>query len=95
MQGKRMSFNKYWHDDKWIKDNIPVVEEFDYSGIDCLQKFEGTHPQVMKPRIDKVNWNFERDISKNVYSFKERFRKFVERYTGWRPAEYKNYRLIK
>jgi hypothetical protein len=39
-----------WHDDEWMKKNIAQVEEFDYSQIDSLEEFKGTHPQVFQAR---------------------------------------------
>ena len=93
MQGKHRSFNKYWHDDHWVDKNIAAVEEFDYSNIDALTVFKGTHPQVMKKRIDTMNWKFDYDLSKKRFKLKDRFKSFVERLTGWRPSEYRNYKI--
>lgn len=43
-QAKQQSFHKMWHDDEWMKKNIPETPEFDYSKIDSLQHFNGTPP---------------------------------------------------
>jgi hypothetical protein len=94
MQGKQVSFNKYWHDDNWIKDHVVQADEFDYSRIDSLSKFMGTHPAVMQKRIEKMNWKFSRDMSQNKMKFKYRLKKWIEDKTGWRPSEYKNYTII-
>jgi len=94
MQGKQMSFNKYWHDDQWMEKNVADVESFDYSGIDALRKFTGTHPAVMQKRIAVMNWKFAHDMSRNRLSFKERFKAFVEKLTGRRLWEYRNYRIL-
>ena len=94
MQGKQRSFNKYWHDDQWMARNVAPVEEFDYSGIDALTVFNGTHPAVMKKRIEAMNWKFEYDLSKRRFKLKDRLKSFVEELTGWRPAEYRNYKII-
>lgn len=74
MMEKQRSFQKWWHDDKWMEKNVSSADEFDYSGIDILEKFKGTHPVVMKDRINRLNWHFERDISKNKASVKERLK---------------------
>jgi hypothetical protein len=87
MQGKQISFNKYWHDDQWISTNIEKVEEFDYSKIDSLEVFRGTHPTVMKKRIAAMNWKFAHQILRNKRNLKDQFKRFVERLTGWRPGE--------
>lgn len=91
MQRKQESFNKLWHDDAWVEQHVAKAEEFDYSNIDALERFNGTHPQVMLPRIKAMNWQFEYDPSFNTRSFKDRCRDWVERYTGVRPFEYRNY----
>jgi glycosyltransferase involved in cell wall biosynthesis len=93
MQGKQKSFNKYWHSDQWIEKNVASDEEFDYSNIDALTTFKGTHPEVMRKRIDAMNWKFSYDLSKKKFKVKDRLKRIVEKITGWRPGEYKNYRL--
>lgn len=94
-QTKQLEFNKFWHDDKWIEDNIAGGIEFDYSGIDSLSLFDGTHPEVMLERIALKNWRFTHDISRKKYSMKEKIKRGVESLTGIRIGEYKNYKLIK
>lgn len=94
-QAKAESFNKMWHDDQWMKTHIQKAESFDYSGIDSLEHFTGTHPGVMLPRIEAKNWQFSHDISKKSLSWKDRVLEVIENLTGWRPFEYKNYRLMR
>lgn len=94
MQEKKVSFNKYWHDDQWIEQNIIKAEEFDYSQVDSVKKFSGTHPAVMEERIAKMNWKFSRDMSLNKLRTKDRMKKWIEEYTGWRPGEYRNYKIV-
>lgn len=69
-------------------------EEMDYGAVDILQKFDGTHPEVMKERISQMNWDFEHDLSINRMSLKNRFRKWMEKHTGYIPWEYRNYKII-
>jgi glycosyltransferase involved in cell wall biosynthesis len=93
-QGKQRSFNKYWHDDKWIEKHVPDAYEFDYSGIDALKLFKDTHPEVMQKRIGAMNWKFAHDISKNRFTLKDSVKRFIEKITGWRPGEYANYKRL-
>lgn len=93
-QAKQENFHKMWHDDAWMKKNISAVDEFDYSKIDSLEEFKDTHPKVMQDRISKQNWDFKFDASKINLSLKNKFLLFIEKLTGWRPGEYKNYRII-
>ena len=72
MQFKQEDFSKLWHNDEWISKNIENVEVFEYEKhISQLSRFDGDHPLVMKERIERLNWKFEYDISKNSRSFKE------------------------
>lgn len=93
MQAKQESFHKMWHDDKWMKENIPAAKEFDYSQIDSLAKFAGTHPIVMQERVQKQNWKFDFDPSKKKWGIKMKILMWVEINFGWRIGAYKNYRI--
>ncbi len=94
-QEKQKYFHSLWHADEWLKKNISSENEFNYSNIDSLKPFIGTHPLVMKNRIEKSNWSFNFDPSRKNLSFKSRLKKGIENFTGWRPGEYKNYKLLK
>lgn len=93
MQAKQESFNKLWHDDEWMEENILGPEEFDYfENIDSLERFQGSHPKVMQERIDKLNWEFNYDISFNRTSKKHRMKKWLKNNLGW-DTSYRNYLL--
>ena len=95
MQQKQENFNKYWHNDEWISDNILVADEFDYSrGMRKLAPFLDQHPEVMKKRISNKNWKFNYDISFNKNSIKDRFKKIMNKYLGI-DLGYKNYIIEK
>jgi glycosyltransferase involved in cell wall biosynthesis len=93
-QQKQLTFHKYWHNDEWLKNNIPNVELYDYSGIDSLVKFEGTHPQVMKERIARESWTLTFDVAEKKFSPRDKILMWIEKHTGWRIGEYKNYKII-
>jgi hypothetical protein len=93
-QEKQKSFHKMWHDDEWMNKNISPSKQFDYSNIDSLQKFSATHPNTMTERISKKNWEFDYDLSKKNLSFKTAVLHCIEKITGWRIGEYKNYKII-
>jgi hypothetical protein len=94
-QEKQKYFNKLWHSDAWMKAHVTGAGEFDYSRIDSLSLFTGTHPAVMKARIAGKNWSFRYDPSRKKLSFKARIKLGIEKLTGWRPGEYRNYRLLR
>lgn len=93
-QAKQQSFNKLWHNDEWVERKIPKVNSFDYSQIDSLSLFKGSHPEVMKNRVKALNWEFNFDPSKKQLPLKSRILHRVEQLTGWRPGEYRNYKII-
>ncbi|MCO6499545.1 MAG: glycosyltransferase family 2 protein [Vicingus serpentipes] len=94
-QAKHESFNRMWHDDNWVAQNVKKVDEFDYSFIDILEKFDGTHPKVMQNRINNINWEFSFDPTKNKLSLKSKILHFIEKKLNYQFGEYKNYRIIK
>ena len=93
-QAKQQYFHKLWHDDRWMEENIPDQPQFDYSGIDSVAMFTGTHPAPMKERVLAQSWKVEIDPAKKKLSLRYKFLMFIERFTGWRPGEYKNYSRI-
>lgn len=93
-QAKQQNFHKLWHDDQWVKNNIPDTNEFDYSKIDSLRFFRGTQPEVMKDRINRKNWHFDFDPTQKRFSLISRILHCIEKNTGWRPGEYKNFQKI-
>jgi hypothetical protein len=94
MQAKQRSFQKLWHPDDWVEKKVAKADEFDYSEIDRLEFFSGTHPEVMQKRITQANWKFDHDISKNRITLKERAKEWVFLCFGW-DLNYKNYILAK
>ena len=95
LQAKLESFHKLWHDEQWIEHNLPKTDTFDYSSIDSLVKFTGNHPSVMKERIERKNWQFAFDPTTRKISLKNRFLEVIERMTGWRPGEFRNYKVMR
>ena len=90
-QVKQMQFHRLWHDDQFMEKKVNITDEFDYTSIDSLIHFEGTHPLVMHDRIQTVNWKFEFDPSQKNFGLKARILYWIEKTFGWRVGEYKNY----
>lgn len=95
MMAKSLEANKYWHDDEWIKERFDADKDFDYSQIDSLKHFEGSHPLVMQDRISRMNWEFDKDPSQKKFGFKAALLYYIEKHTGWRIGEHRNFRLLK
>lgn len=68
-------------------------EQFDYSNVDSLKFFPGSHPIVMQERIKKKNWTFDYDISFNRLSFRYKAKIFLKKHLGINFF-YENYNLI-
>jgi hypothetical protein len=69
--------------------------EFNYGGkYDALARFEGTHPAVMKTRIERLNWKVEIDLKKTNLKLKYRILHKIEKWLGVRLFEYRNYRIL-
>ena len=93
-QAKQQAFHKLWHDEAWIRKNIPPVREFDYSIINSLSRFSGEHPAVMQSRIVQQNWVFEPQPNIKPLSHRHLLLDRIEKRSGWRVGEYKNYKEI-
>lgn len=94
MKKKEWDMNRHWHDDSWIKENVQETAHFDYSKIDSLAKFTGTHPAVMQKRVNEINWNLNLDPTRKNFKLKKRLLHWFEKQTGIRLFEYKNYTVI-
>jgi hypothetical protein len=66
---------------------------FDYSSIDALTLFAGTHPEVMKEHIKRKNWSFDHDLSFNKLSVKYKGKIFLHKYLGINTF-YENFKII-
>ncbi len=94
-QAKREAFEKLWHNDDYVEKYIAQTNEFDYSKIDTLARFEGEHPEVMKERISKQNWTFDFDPTQGIkLSPRLRFLNYLEKSTGLEIGRHKNYKKI-
>jgi hypothetical protein len=93
MQRKQENFNKLWHDDKWVEDNVVKANEFDYGrDVNELKRFEGTHPKVMKERIARTNWQFDYDISRSKKSTKDKMKSLLKKIGI--DTTYRNYNVV-
>jgi len=95
---KNVYFQTLWHPDsyieEWIEQNSNDNEIYDYSNIDSIKEFTNTHPEVMKKRVSEQNWKITFDVNKKNYSTVRYILYLIEKYTGWRIGEYKNYKKI-
>ncbi len=73
-------------------------DNYRYKKFWGLKRFNGTHPEVMKPRIQSKGWSWDLEHSPLVWNAKD-LKKIVldsiEAATGIRLFEYRSYRLIR
>jgi len=93
MMDKIKNASTFYEDINWIQKVSRGENAFDYSSIDALKLFDGTHPAVMEDHIKRKNWNFEHDISFNKVPFKYRGKIFLKKYLGINTF-YENYIVI-
>lgn len=92
---KLKGFERLYHSEEELtRVSKKTTDNFNYSEIDSLTKFTGTHPAVMQHRIQQKNWRFEHDISKKNFSLKGKILHWIEKTTGKRLFDYRNYRKI-
>ncbi len=94
-QAKLQTFHRYWHTDRWIEKTVPKSDTFDYAGMDFLAPFTDSHPGVMQEKISRQNWEFNPGPSVKGRSVKISLLHFIEKKTGWRIGEYRNYRIVR
>jgi hypothetical protein len=94
MKQKMYQTGKLWHSDEEMNAFLQSGDFFDYNDFDSLSKFEDSHPQVMHQRIAKKNWDIALDIHQKKFSLKDRLLYFVEKKTGKRLFNFRNYKII-
>lgn len=90
-QAKQESFNQLWHGPGWMEKNVLPAAEYDYTRKDFLEVFRESHPVVMKKRVEEQHWTFDYDRARFRPAILLRFLHWVEKTTGWRIGEYRNY----
>lgn len=99
LANKLRNFNRFYHDDAWMAQNLPETFTFDYShkNPDRLVHFTSTHPVVMQKRLAATSWSLDIDLKEldKKMSFRRKLLQKIEDLTGWRVSEYRNYKIIK
>jgi hypothetical protein len=93
---KISDFHQLWTaEDKDYGSNFQTEDlVFDYSQIDSLRPFSGTHPAVMQDRVNRKNWRVKIDVRAKNFSIKGRILYWLEQRTGKRLFGYRNYKLL-
>ena len=93
MKDKVDGAKEYWSpDSKHIRTMDRPGEEYLYDqNYDSLSRFEGTHPAVMRERLDRLDWHPELSTQRKRLSLRYRLLYWIERMTGVRLFENRHY----
>lgn len=95
MIAKMKDVSNYWIADKEEWERFMAQDNaFSFEDYDSIRRFTGTHPQVMQHRIQQQDYDLQLDVNKKKLKLKHRIMYFIEKYTGKRFFEFKNYRVI-
>lgn len=95
MMKKQKDVGRFWHDDEGMKGFDAIPDYFDFNDYDSLERFTGTHPNVMQTRLQRKNWQINLDTSVKRFSFKEKLLYRFEKMTGIRLFDFRNYKLLR
>ncbi|MDR0418662.1 MAG: hypothetical protein LBH34_00410 [Prevotellaceae bacterium] len=93
MQSKDQNFKKFYNGNG-EKKVVAQEDLYDYTKINSLKLFGEDHPKVMQDKVSAMDWDFEFDEQKKKFSLKEKILRCVEKHTGKRLFEFRNYKLI-
>ena len=94
MAQKMKLANRWWHGSAHDSD----FDHFQYRVAYGLKRFTGSHPAVMRELVDHQDWTFEPRLTLSQWDLRDvrnLVSDVVERVTGYRIGEHKNYMTIK
>lgn len=90
---KLNNFYTYWGGT--TNTQIADTEMYDYlKNVDSIAKYEGTHPSIMQQRIANNNWEITYDVKLKNFTKKDWILYKIEKWTGKRLFDYKNYKIV-
>jgi hypothetical protein len=94
VKSKMRNFNAFYYSGDKLEEKLDKLTDFDYSEINAVRIFNGTHPKVMEDMVSRLNWHVQIDERKITFSLKDYLLFWFEKKFGYRLFEYKNYRII-
>ena len=91
VQKKKMYTFDLLHDEARSEE---AYERFDFGSVDRVKKFTGSHPELMKEKVEAQDWEFYFDRKKAVWKTKDKFLQPIEDLLGFKFGEYKNYKEV-
>ena len=97
MRTKTEFMDQLYHGDQKADAPLPASgDNYRYKRFWGLKSYRGTHPAVMKTRIEEKGWNWDLKSSPFVFGasdVKKVLLDSFEKISGHRPFEFKNYRI--
>jgi glycosyltransferase involved in cell wall biosynthesis len=94
MKEKMKDFSGLYHSDDSLKKEIQRISNFKYEEVDAVTEFKGSHPSIMKNRIEGMVWNVKIDHNQLKMNLKDKLLFAFEKLFKYRLFEYKNYTRI-
>lgn len=96
LTNKVRNFLQFYKEEDFINEHFPENSDYDYHNGYILQEFKGSHPAVIKNRIQTINWkfNFNPHHLRKKMSLRYKLLHMIEDITGLRLGEYKNYKQV-
>mgnify|MGYP006287668695 CR=1 FL=1 len=84
---------------RWFGEDAGEDVSFTFYRYRGLRRFEGEHPEAIRPWLAERTWAFDPDEAepppRNLRTLKVRISDAIERRTGHRLFEHRNYRLLR
>ena len=94
MRKKIQEMGKYWAGGEKSQENLEKAALFEFAEYDSIEKYKGTHPATMANRIAEKNWQIALDPTKKKFSGRGRLLYWIEKRTGKRLFDFRNYKII-
>lgn len=95
MKIKQKNVSHFWNSDsEKFTEFLESSDLYNFQDYDSVTRFTGTHPEVMRSRIERKNWKLTLDTNKKNMGLKDKFLHFFERLTGKRLFSFANHKVI-
>ena len=94
MLSKQKNVLHLWLEEAEMYKAANDADAYNFNEYDSLEKYTGTHPEVMSERIKRKNWSLELDTAKKQFSLKNKILYLFEKLTGIRLFDFRNYKLL-
>ena len=97
MKEKTFFMDQLYHGTQKKEGETATGDNYRYKRFWGLHQYRGTHPSVMRERIQKTGWSWDLKNSPFVFTVKDLKKvalDLFEQMTGYRLFEFKNYKIV-